>query len=304
MPQARARDGEARAEIPRRPRRHRLRAERDALPGRVQDEGHVAVLLGEVAHQRAHLHASRPAQPAQPGQHLHVLDVDRVDRAHVHLAEQPAVIPPAPGAEAVHRRRAPVGQVGAAAQRRHLDHQRVAPSLQPVEVDLVGKQAGEAADGAAVEPDLGAVVGALEAHLPEAASLARGPGEGELPPVPADRGPVQGGVGGVPAVRHRDGRPALEVLLVVPALGVAGDERVVLSEVPLAAQQLSPGLPLADQRLAAGRLDPELRRRRLRRHRRRLRSALRVAGRRGGGEQGQADEADGRKAHERTERRA
>ena len=63
---------------------------------------------------------------------------------------------------------------------------------------------------------------------------------------------------GVPVVRDRDRSPAGEVVLLEPAL-VLADEGVVLAEVPGAAEQLAVGLALADQRLAGGPLDAQLR---------------------------------------------
>jgi Lysylphosphatidylglycerol synthase TM region len=61
-------------------------------------------------------------------------------------------------------------------------------------------------------------------------------------------------------VRHPDRRPAGQVALVVPALGVALRERVVLAEVPGAAEQGAAGLPLGDERLAARLVDQQRRR--------------------------------------------
>jgi hypothetical protein len=77
-------------------------------------------------------------------------------------------------------------------------------------------------------------------------------------------------------VRDRDRLPADQVLLGVPALGVALHEGVVEPEVPGPAEQLAVHLPLADQRLAARALDHE------RRRRERLRRLGRAARRRAG----------------------
>src|SRR6185436_6154248 len=77
------------------------------------------------------------------------------------------------------------------------------------------------------------------------------------------------GVARVPVVRHADRLPAVEVGLRVPLLRVALGERVVLAEVPGAAEQLAAGLAFVDERFALGRLHHQWWRR-LRGWRRRL----------------------------------
>src|SRR6185503_20767312 len=112
----------------------------------------------------------------------------------------------------------------------------------------------DAAELLAVQPHLRAVVVALEADLPELASpllgLFRRVGKGEVPAVPADVRLVLGRVGGVPVVGDPDRGPAGQIVLGVPLRALA-DERVVLTEVPGAAEQLAVHLSLSDERLPA-----------------------------------------------------
>ena len=238
----------------------RLRVHDDALAGQVEDERDVAVARADVANGGGDLHLRRSAQLAQARLHEDVLDVDRVDAAHVHLAQEPAEVPPAAGPEPVDGGGAPVRQVRVAAQRRDLDDERVAALADPGEIGLEREVADLAADLLAVQPDLGAVVRALEADLPElelAQHRRLGQRHRELLAVPADRGIVELRVGRVPVVRDRYLGPALEIALRVPALGGA-DLRVVLAEIPGPAEQLAVELALPDERLAAGALDLQL----------------------------------------------
>ena len=143
-------------------------------------------------------------------------------------------------------------QVRAAAQRRDLHDERVATLPQRLaEVGLEREVAREAADRLAVEPHLRAVVGSLEADLPEVVFALGRLGQRELLAIPTDRGLVECRVGGVPVVRGADRRPAREVALGVPALVVA-DEGVVGAEVPDPAEQEAVGLPLVDERARLG----------------------------------------------------
>jgi hypothetical protein len=222
------------------------------------------LLARHVAQVRAHVDLRGAADLGQVRQDVHVLDVDRVDLADVDLAQQPPEVPPAAGAVPVEGRRPPVREVAVAAQRRDLHDQRVAPLAQPVEVGLEREVARVPADRPAVEPDLRADVGALEADLPERAlELVLGHlRDREFLAVPAHRCLVELGVARVPVVRDADRLPADEVVLGVPALDVSDRrQRVVGAEVPGAAQQLTRGLPFVDQGLAARRLHHERRRR-------------------------------------------
>ena len=238
-------------------RRDCLGLDPEALPGDRDDERHVPVLLREVPQRRAHLDPRLAADPLQPRQRRYVLHIHRVHAPHVDLAQDPAEVPPAAGAVAVVGGRPPMGEVRVAAQRRDLHDERVASLAQVREQHLEWEVAGVERELLAVQPDLGAVVVALEAHLPEVARLLRRARQRELLAVPADRGAVLRGVLGVPVVGNRDRGPARQVLLVEPALLLA-DEGVVLAEVPRAAEQLAVRLALADQRRAAGPLDEQL----------------------------------------------
>ena len=261
-PEAWLLDGELRPERAPAERRDRLRVVADVPPVHVHHERDVAVALREVPQRGPHLDLRRAAHAPQPRQDVHVLHVDRVHVPHVDLAQDPAEVPPAARAVAVVGGRTPVREVGVAPQRRDLDDQRVAALLQVLQGHLEREVARvDSTQPPAVEPQLGAVVVALEADLPElAGALLRRAlrlRHRELLAVPADRRAVLGGVGRVPVVRDRDGAPAREVVLRVPAL-VLADEAVVAAEVPGAAQELPVHLTLADQRLAAGLLHAQL----------------------------------------------
>ena len=208
-------------------------------------------LLGHVAQLDAHLDLGRAAHPPHARHDLHVLDVDRVDLAHVDLAQEPAEVPPAAGAEAVEGGGAPVGQVGLLRSEDTFTTSVLRPCCQPVEVDLEGEVAGVGADRLAVQPDPGAVV--------------RRPRSG-----PSRTCSPFGRRGRVNSLRYQPTDDLLSVvswafqlwgtpIAVQPTRSSCSYQRsaspwtrsVVLAEVPGAAQQQAPGLALVDERLAA-----------------------------------------------------
>src|SRR3954452_22185227 len=131
------------------------------------ERDHRCVLLtAQVAQQHLDPHLGRAPYSGKLGKRPHLFDVDAVDGPHVDLAKNPAEVPPAAGAVSVEGRGAPVGEVGAAPQRRDLDHEVVGAALEVLEVHLEREVAAEAADQLAVQVDEGAVVVALEAHFP------------------------------------------------------------------------------------------------------------------------------------------
>ena len=201
------------------------------------------------------------------GRTCDILHVDGVDPTHVDLAQDPAEVPPAAGAVAVERRRA------ASASGRSCFAAR-----RPRRRACCGPPSGSSASPRRGSSRCTPSRAGCRSATPWCGSCCPRSGPSRsASPSSVSFGTVNslryqptfalvlGRVLGVPVERDRDGRPAGEVVLRVPALLLA-DEGVVLSrkyQVPPSSSRFS--LALADQRLAAGRLDAQLRSRRRRR---------------------------------------
>ena len=203
---------------------------------------HLLLGAGEVADQRLVLDRGVAGGARQDRPDLHLGDVDPLDRAQIHLAQQAAVVPPAAAGSG--------GQVALGAAVVDPHDQAVDAAAQPLEVELerqVGARVG--ADLAAVEPHRGPVVDGLEADDPAAVGLAhvareRLGREREVAAVPADRAvhARRRDVAGVVGVGNRHRGPAVGRRDVAkPALRLAHVGRVGAVQ-PGASEQIPAGL--------------------------------------------------------------
>ncbi len=239
-PQRRVRDAQAGLEALEVVRADAARAEVQRAAAEAAGDPHARGAVAVVAHDDAREHARGAGRARQVGPHDDARDVDAVDALQVDLAQQAAVVPPAP------RGVAGAGQAGG---------REVGPQAAVVDAhdEPVGALALEhaarqahvprqvrarvAADRPAVEPDLRAVVDRLEAHEPV---HPRAPvGEVEVLAIPGDGAGHRrdGVVAGVPGVGNAHRLPAVGRGLVLEAL--LGALARVEPEQPVAAEQVA-----------------------------------------------------------------
>ncbi len=208
----------------------------------------------EVADRYLLLHAGRAGGAGQHGPHDGLGEVGALHRAEVHLAQQPAVVPPATARTG--------RQIGRCAAVIDTHDQAVDPGPQALEIELEGKiGAGVAPDLASVQPHCRAIVDRLKANDPTPIRRRHIPRERrarqrEIPPVPAHRSRHAGGreIPRVVRVGHCNRRPTVGGRHVAPpALGVADVGRV-RAEQPRAPQQVAVSLTIAVERPLGRRL--------------------------------------------------
>ena len=152
------------------------------VPGAEADELRLA---GEVAHDRRLGHGRRARQARQVRRDEHLADVGARHRPQVHLAQDPAEVPPA-----ATRPRREIRRTAAVID---ADDQPVDARAEVREVDLERQERPRVGrDLAPVQPHRGPVVDRLKAEHPVAVALGDVGGERlrrerEVPPVPADR---------------------------------------------------------------------------------------------------------------------